>query len=356
MSDKMSKYASEIGEFDAPKGDYAKQITIQKDTPNPIRLVDTPNGVERYYISWIICDDDKKRPFILENDLEGKSVLMKILGEKDNFYKGGILESVKDETTNKGKLVWESKDPELLLRIAYNNDPSGQDGSWKPKEEYMFNAIQRNPDRDEQGTLSFWCKENKHTKLLKMGIMAYKSLQDVRINDGELSEYDINYLKKGAGYSTKHNILKAGAAVPNVVIGSLTEEEKVYIRYDLTKEAALTSSSDILRLLRNTIARIDTISGTNWISILEKSAGQEPALAPQTETSTVKQTVPTRVSTRKVAEQTELCGYCKKSIPLNQEICPECKNVLQEPCTKCGVLFSVFADTCPSCGQTYKVD
>ncbi len=356
MSDKMDRYASEIQNMDAPQTtEYSKQITIQKDVPNPIRLEDTPNGVERYYVSWILCDDEKKRPFILENDFQGKSILMKILGDKDSFYKGGILESVRDEETKKGKYIWEEKDSELLLRIANNGDPTGDNGSWKPKEEFIFNAIQRNPDRDENGTLSFWCKENKHTKLLKMGVMAYKSLQDVRINDGELSEYDINYLKKGTGYGTKHNILKAGANVPNVVIGSLTVEEKAYTRYELTKEAALTPASDILRLLRNTIFRIDAICGTNWISQLESESGAT-AEKPQADSQVASPAIPSRVPSRRVASNTVPCGFCKTEIPADSEICPNCKNVLLEPCSKCNVLFSVFADTCPNCGQVYKVN
>jgi len=363
VNDKMSRYASQIDEFDgSKKTDYnIREIKIQKEVPNPIRLVDTPNGVERYYVSWIICDDDKKRPFILENDFEGKSILLKLLGDKENFYKGGILESVKDPVTNKGKYVWEDKDPELLLRVAYNNDPTGDAGSWKPREEYIFNAIQRNPDKDESGTLYFWCKENKQTKLLKMGVMAYKNLQDVRLNDGELSEYDINYLKKGTGYGTKHNILKAGANVPNVVIGPLTEDEKSYTRNDLQKEAKLTSSSDILKYLRNTISRIDTIKGTNWIMQLESLArqqeGQVEVQQPAPQVAVPPQAAtPSRVASRVAAPVAkEICGYCKKEIPMNSVTCPACNNVLQEPCAKCGTLFSVFETICPSCKTEYKV-
>jgi hypothetical protein len=288
---------------------------------------------------------------------------MKILGERDNFYKNGILESTRDELTHKAKLIWEDKDPELLLRVAYNNDPSTDSGSWKPREEYAFNAIQRNPDRDEVGNLSFWCKENKHTKLLKMGIMAYKSLQDVRLNDGELSEYDINYLKKGVGFGTKHNILKAGANVPNVVIGPLTEEEKNYTRYTLQEEFKLSSASYILKFLRNQIFRIDTLMGTSWISQLEKQASIEASntdvveSVPSTIQEKPKTGVVTRMSPRSaVLPKTEVCGYCKKQIPAGSQICPECKNTLIEPCNKCGVPFSVFSDTCPACGEQYKID
>ncbi len=102
QQDKMSQYASEIKEVGAPR-DFAEEIEILKDVSNPIRLVDTPNGVERYYVSWILCDDDKKRPFNVENDNQGKSVLLKMLGDRNSFFKGGILESIKDEITKKGK-------------------------------------------------------------------------------------------------------------------------------------------------------------------------------------------------------------------------------------------------------------
>jgi len=212
--DKMSGYADQAKNDETSGGGgggFAASIDIQKDVPNPIRLVDTPDGIERYYISWCCCDDGTRRPFIVENEKQGVSILGEMLGDRKNFYRGGILESVKDEATNSAKYIWEDKAPDLLLVIAYNEDASGKSGSWKSKEEYMFNAIQRNPDVDkETGQPFFWCKENKHTKLLKMGRTAFLSLQDVRMNDGNPSEYDINYLKRGSGFSTKHTIHKAG--------------------------------------------------------------------------------------------------------------------------------------------------
>jgi RNA polymerase subunit RPABC4/transcription elongation factor Spt4 len=364
--DKMSSYASQIQEPGQGGGNFIQQIKIRKDSPNVLRLVDTPNGVERYYISWCLCDDDKKRPFIIENDREGKSILSQMLGDREHFYKGGILESVKDEVTNTGRLVHQEKDPELLLRIAYNNDPSGSDGSWKPREEYMFNALQRWPDTDESGNLLYWCKENKHTKALVMGIMAFKRLQDVRLNDGELSEYDINYIKKGAGFSTQHNILKAGANLPNVVIGPISEEEAVYQRYDLIHETSLSSAPDILKYLRNQIERVDKVMNSSWLRKLEEQAGMTPANPevdlPQQEalpqpTPAPESTPATRLGGRVPVQEQKMepCNYCKKMIPVGSEFCPECKTTLLEPCVKCGTKFSVLATVCPGCGKQYKL-
>jgi hypothetical protein len=356
--DKMSSYASQISEPGQSNNtsNFAQQVSIKKDVPNPIRLVDTPDGVTRYYEAWILCDDDKKRPFILENETEGKSMLLQILGDREHFYRGGILESIKDPITNSSKYLWEEKDPELLLRIAYNNDASGSEGSWKPREGYAMNAIQRNPDSDNTGNVFFWCKENKHTKLMKMGPTAFKRLQDVRLNDGELSEYDINYLKKGVGINTQHNILKAGQNIPNVVIGPLTEEEQAYERYDLAKETKLLTPANTLRYLRNSIERIDAITGNNWIQKLEEASGE--AGEPATQAAPQATSAPTRVATRTPAPSglTEECGHCHKQIPVGSEVCPECKNTLLEACVapNCGFKFSVFADKCPSCGMEYK--
>lgn len=372
MSDKMSLYASQLPSTGGSSSEFVQVINLKRDAPNPIRLVDTPNGVERYYISWIMCDDGTRRPFIIENDWEGKGILAEILGDRQNFYRGGILESIQDPVTKKGKLIWEDKDPELLMLIAYNNDTSGRGGSWKPKEEYIFNAIQRNPDIDDSGRITYWCKENKHTKVLKMGISAFKHLQDVRLNDGNPSEYDINYLVKGSGMSTQHNIMKAGANVPNVVIGPLTSEEESYQRYGLRQLSALTSSTKILQYLRDTIQRIDNLLGTSYIQRLEEKAAKEgfsgtvsvPSSHSASTTTTVTTPTPPRVPVRggtgsAQAAQVEKvpCGFCGVMIPKNSEICPACKNTLMEPCVnpQCGKKFSVFDSVCPHCGQEYQV-
>jgi hypothetical protein len=275
--DKMSRYNSDIQENSGEGGgsSYTEQVVITKDQPNPLRIVDTPDGVERYYSAWMLCDDQKRRPFVLENDFQGKSLMAQMLGDRKYFYRGGFLESVKDEVTNKPKYVWAEKDPELALIVLKNGDPDGQWGSWKSREEYIFNAIQRNPDYNDAGVPLFWCKENKSTKLLKIGVMAYKRLMDVRANDGELSEYDINYMKKGAGFNTEHNILKASVNIPNVCIGALTPEEQSYRRLDLRKEASLITATDALHYFRNAICAIAAVMGVDWIGRFEEASAKE---------------------------------------------------------------------------------
>jgi len=371
--DKMSTYASQISDSGSGGGGkFAQVIALKKEVPNPIRIVDTPDGVERYYVSWMLCDDEKKRPFIIENDRQGKSILAEILGERASFYKGGILESMQDPITKKAKLIWEDKDPELMLTVAYNGDESGKSGSWKSREEYIFNAIQRNPDMDDAGNMFYWCKENKHTKILKMGILGFKHLQDVRMNDGNLSDYDINYIVKGAGMNTQHNIMKAGPAIPNVVIGPLTEEEVAYTRYDLIAESSLEPASKILQYLRNRIVRIDQLMGTNFIQRLEAQAAEEeqvptaqppaqptpnPAPAPESAPQAPPARVPSRMAVAGQTGETVPCQFCKNMIPKDSDVCPSCKNTLMEECAnvKCKKKFSVFESVCPHCGQEYKL-
>lgn len=379
---KMDEFASQMTTQGSGGGKvFPQKVVLKKNEPNPIRIVDMPDGLERFFISWILCDDDKKRPFILENSFEGKSLFMQMLGDRDLFYKGGILETEKDPITQKGVCKYQSKNPELFVRMLYNGDISGGEGSWKPRETYIFNAIQRTPDVSPEGAQTFWCKENRHTKLLEMGPQGFKSLNDVRCNDGDLSTYDVNYMKKGQGQNTTHSVLKAGNAVPYTVTGFLSDEEKAYARYDLKEECKLTKAADFLKYLRNSISEIGNLLGKDWIALFEDQARKESASVPSTEASQPIQDsgptcsqeavssekevaqparrVPTRtpVSAESQVQTTDLieCGYCKEKIAKDSKTCPKCSQTLIEPCVKCNFPLSVFAEVCPSCGEVYKL-
>lgn len=405
--DKMSLYGSQINENSS--GSYAKQVVIKTELPNPLRILDMPNGVEKYLISWILCDDDKKRPFVVENDYQGKSKLLQLMGDRSHFYQGGILESEKDDVTKKPKFIWEHKDPELFVRLLFNGDPSNsKSGSWKPSEEYIFNAIQRAPDIDEQGNVVYWCKENRHAKKLTIKVLAFKQLKDLLVYEGNLSEYDINLLRKIDKGNTNYFVMKAGANVPHVSIGPLTEEEQGYIRYNLQEECKLATDSEILKHLRNQLERIDLAMNTEWVLRFQEGASHDVPINVNSSTSTqssdtgqsatsqqssfseksgtavppvevpkdspLYQGVPeakqgnapvrsSRIPVEQppVEEQplsqkdTEECSFCHKMIPAGSIDCPECGCTLQEPCKKCGALFSTTATTCPNCGAVYAI-
>lgn len=407
MEDKFSQAYSSVSHS---YGVFAKKIEIPAGTPVIMRIVGSRNDFAAYYESWILCDDDVKRPFIIKNE-QGKSLLYDMIGDRDNFYRGGFLESIKDPKTNKPKYPWQMKDPELFNLIMYNNNLSGADGSWKARPSYAFNAILRN-NSAEEGRLFNWCEENQHTMLLVLNPTGFKSLGDLIQMSGKLSEYDIAYLKTGTGFDTKHTIYKA---IPDdtgknpefniAVIGALTDQELMYGKYSLEKETALKSASVILEKLGDTVERLSSVMGIDWIGKLQAEAALEedegssgvslptartsapinnseekepewvsqgvvtspPAEAPASPVSSpnaipadneVKPSRPVRVAVSQQVSapvETEECYMCQETIPAGSVNCPECKNVLQDPCTDCGKLFHVSLDVCPHCGKKYSV-
>jgi hypothetical protein len=135
---------------------------IKPAVANILRIVD-PEATVEYWESWMLCDDDKVRPFIVKNDFQGDSLLIKMLGDSKDYYRGGILSSKLDESKSK-YYEYESVDPELLLHVAYNNDKSGESGSWKPTRKYPWNILDREPEDEGDIKGQNWCDVKKHTK------------------------------------------------------------------------------------------------------------------------------------------------------------------------------------------------
>lgn len=350
-------------------GNYTQKVSIDPETPNIIRLVDMQRGCEnyeRYFVSWIVCDNGEKGRFVVKNDFEGSSILAEIIGDRDNFYRGGILETIKDDDGKKSSRWYSREDPEIMDLVMYNGDRSGNKGDWKYKATYDFNCIDR---RDT------WCKDNKKCKVISMGSQAFESLVDTRDSYGALDEYDVNYKKTGSGkHGTRHSITQAGPVLKQegfpIVTGPLTEEEKSYERWDLKKEAQLTSATEILSALRNNIKRISAVMGIDWIQKLEAQAQIEkgmgvssPTPAPTPESP--KQEVP-RIRgeiTPPTLKQPETgtskplvkCKKCGKDVPEGTVDCPFCGFKMLLPCANCGFLFDSQGTECPSCHTIFKV-
>ena len=185
-----------------------------------------------------------------------------MIGDIDNFCRGGFLETIKDETTGKARPIYETQDPDLFLQVSKNNDPSGGSGSWKGRIEFAVNGIQRLPDIDESGRMYDWCKENKHTKLLCLSPQPFGALQQLRTISGEPSEYDICYNITGTGRNTSHSIFKADVNQQGVVIGELSAEEAAYERYGLEEATKLSPSIYVLKYLTETITKISQITNS----------------------------------------------------------------------------------------------
>lgn len=298
MSDILDRYRQTIKEEEALRMSNSNFATVKKmkaDAPNIMRIAD-PSSAVSYLEAWMVCDDGEKRPFIIENDHQGKGILSQVLGDRLNFYHGGILSSRKDDNGNK-YYEFEQADPELLLQVAYNNDRSNNNGSWKPTRRFGFSIIDREPETEGDMVGRLWCVENQHMKKVILGTQAFEHLIDVRDNNGPLDAYDVNITKTGKGkLNTKYNAQKAGDVLPNVIFGDLTDEEKNYERYDLKQEAALSSATEIIQYLQNTIARIDRVLGTNYLQLL-----QDQALMENPEGTTDQQQAPAQPATAQPA-------------------------------------------------------
>lgn len=363
---------------------FPVEKSIKAGVANVLRIVDPESTVE-YWEAWMLCDDDKVRPFIVENDFQGESVLSKILGDKKDYYRGGILSSKVDESKTK-YYEYESVDPELLLHVAYNNDKSGDSGSWKPTRRYPWNVIDREPEEEGDLKGQNWCAVKKHTKLFKVGSQGFLGLMDTRDNDGPLDAYDINYKKTGTGKNaTKHSAQKAGPNLQNpyVIYAPLSAEELAYERYDLKKVGALTTAKEMLKHLRQTITRISQVLGVDFIqqlesqAILEANASAEAPLTPAPQVAPVaqKQDAPTpqapvsqtavlpTTSVRRAASPEKQSGPEKVVCPICQKMtveqlnCEHCQGIIMEPCDniKCKVPFLITKDTCPACGKKYSM-
>lgn len=378
----MGKLNDMVNDFDdSAVKEYAKEVKITPGSSNVLRFLDGQDSFQKYYISWILCDDEKIRPFIVENEFEGRSILSRMFGDRNSYYRGGYLESLKGQF---GKVsTYQAKDPELFKQMTeYWNPSYNGPGTSRPKMEVLFNVIYRNPETIDNDTI-VWCEKNKHTKIIRLGQKALAALQGVVDNDGDVNGFDINYTKQGSGTSTVHLMQKAGVNVAHVVAGALKDEEKVFTRYDYLEIIKLSSAFYCLKHIPIKLKRMDAVMGTNFLAEFEKQAATEQDLwnskkevastnLPNSPTPTPQQSIPvapaelfndanvplnTTATGRRVAVSTEEenCIFCEQPIPRGSEVCPKCNQKLLEPCSVCNNLISVKAEICPFCQAKYKV-
>jgi len=413
MENLVDRFNDEVGSIEDGYGEktYPTEIKTPSNTSNVLRLLDGSNSFRKYWISWFICDDDQIRPFIIENEHQGKGVLARMLGDSDNYYKGGYLESKKGQF---GKIhIHQQKDPELFKRMTeYWNPSYNGTGTSRPKKEFVYNALHRNPETVDSKII-VWCRENQHTKLIRFGQKAFKALKIVRDNCGDFDAYDIVYSKQGTGSDTVFSVMKGDIGTQHNVVGPLSDEEKAYERYDLDFITALASANYVLKNLRNQIERISNVVGISFLDELEKQltienaeyeaaknaqAGQstrvdqivattitaaqppvqpsvpeqESAIAaphtvstqivpPSVQASVASGALPQRqpisaaVAEQPIVTQDQVpCGHCRQLILADSKVCPKCNGLLLSDCDTCHKPFSVFATTCPHCGQSYQ--
>lgn len=381
-------------------GGSSKKFAVEKNVtrdgkPNIFRVFGGIDEFQTNERAWLLCDDGKPRPFVFANDHQGEGVLKQIVGDSANFYKGGILESRKGADGGQ-EFIYAQVDPDFIKSlVSAMLPPSKTRYSWKPKKEWLYNVLDRDLDTNTETKAQFnFCRENKHSKLLRMRQTAWQCLLNTSDNDGALTDYDVNYTITGSELQTKHDIRRAGIQ-PGVVQGDFTEEEKAYTLYNLKDESQLSSAFWILKHLSQKITRIDEIMGTNFMEQLiaqqevekaewaargqdsapeersvsddvddsHKSAIPAPAVvsAPAAVTPVVAPAAvapaagltPRRSLVASSVPQIPCPAQCGGMVTPDTEICPKCHTPLLSPCDHCHKLFSSYAKECPHCGQKY---
>ena len=399
----MGKLTEIVDSFSRDYGsdkEYAKEVKVTTATPAVLRFLDGPDAFVGYYISWILCDDEKPRSFVVENDFEGKSLLGKMFGNRDSYYEGGYFETTKNDY---GKVnTYQAKDPDLYkVMTEYWNASFGAPATAKPKLEFIYNVIHRNPEVVDNIQV-LWCSKEKKTKITRLGQRAMLSIKKCVGDDGDISEYDVNYTKEGNGKNTVPDIRKAGINVPYAIAGFLKEEEKAYQRNDLKYIVKLSQAYYCLKHIPTKIKRMDVAMGTNYYAEFEKQASIENAqwqekLAqqralhgnveipsqgsinvmtppPSMMQPNMQQPLPfddSRIplgpnpvgaapqeGSRRVlseAPQVAPCFQCGTLVSQGTIKCTKCGVTLMEPCAVCQNMISSKATVCLFCGAKYTV-
>lgn len=202
-----------------------------------------------------------------------------------------VLKHKWDNTKNERIYTYKDSHPDIFMRVFKNGRPDVKfEGGWKPKEVVMANVIDRH-DLE-------WHKENKHTKLLskkasKMdgdswwfepGIPYYTFKiiwDDVVEYNGDWENYDmaLRKISDNPFYKAFHGIndLKKIQESSRSFIydGPLTDEEKLYARYDIDKLFKVTSYQKIHRSLGVFIQQVDAAFKTSFYKELESLVEKE---------------------------------------------------------------------------------
>lgn len=390
-SNKLAKFVQEFTyEESAKEKEYAKEVKIKSGESAVLRFLDGSDNFKSYQISWIMCDDDMIRPFIVKNESEGSSILGRMLGDPTNFCRGGFLESKRGAYGQ--VFTYKAKDPELFnIMTNYFNPAFNGTGTSRPSIEAIYNVIHRNPEYiDTLQKEDVWCKVFKKTKVVRFKVSSMTALNNVESNNGSLVDYDIIYEKINSGGKVVTQIMKVGIKTPYAVTGPVTEEEQAYERWDLNNLIRLSSAHYILTHLRSKVERISSAmnidfygelvsqeklefdeyqkikaqqktESTNPIIINSPTVGTKSAATPAIETPRTQEVTPkviTRNPIHRSAVKTEamtVCGHCHKEVPESAETCPHCQQILKIECDNCGAMMGYFEEVCPSCGAKYSL-
>jgi len=246
-------------------------------------------------------------------DDEGKKFTIKLPQREDVAAKNHVLHRLYDRVTeatwvNKKKIfVNENKYPELWAAVTKTGFTSEKDGKsysyatgLKATNFVLFNVIDRNDS---------WCADNKHTKIIardvnvdakgniwaKPGLKAFgfvNKLSDLINKYKNYEKYDIAIkktgeqqnpfeLKNASVYKQKdllEELKNSDGNIPDanlIVVGPLTEEEKNYEKYNLTKLFQPTSFTKILKRIPSVFKLCDSCLGTKFYDELVAASEKE---------------------------------------------------------------------------------
>lgn len=289
---------SNRGSFTQRNYETIEWTGLEINKPKVIRVMGGPpdSNLDPYTaktvtISWLIGDDGKKFRVIRPSFNEDPTYILNRIISKVNTFK--YVNNVK---------TFPVKDahPEIFNIVEKNGleatDPRAKyERGWKGSEVLIMNVIDR-------GKMD-WHRENKHTMLLAKsvtpgqnggdfvseGISAYAVSQRLNLlfkSYGSWEKYDIAITRTGK-MDTPYYLVNA-TRVPEEVEASvrglissepsLTEEEKSWERYDLSKLFRITTATKIYNKIKGTIKKIDAALGTDFLSELQSKVEEEKKL------------------------------------------------------------------------------
>jgi hypothetical protein len=353
--DKINEAAAKGGGGGTFKDPYQRASIGQGN--NIVRLIG--NVVKSVRRAWILCDDNKPRPFNSEGTVIDEIVALVMAHDRKEDPRSG-------EKYNE----YHHKEKRAFRIVAHNDSRDDNKKGWAPSNITMMHCIPRTLEGSK------WCGDNTHAMLLTkspsslgIGKTAMDKLKEVAAENGDPENYDVNFTKTGKGKNdTKYGCFRADPSIAGVVQGPLTEKE-VEIRdkglYDVEAIAALAAPEYIHKHLRKAIAIIDEDMGTTFLKQIEEQlpdpAEARDILPSEGEQETQAQSAPAQDSapaTQAAAPATQAAAsppVRKVAAPLPAPEPPAKKEGEEEEaaCPNCGVLAPMSAEVCSKCNVKF---
>lgn len=274
----------------------AKVIRVVGGPPNANIPQDKGSTAKIVTICWLVGDDGKKFKVVRPDEKEDPGYILNRILNKINAVKwinnpggkGTKTFPVKEQYPNLWYLVNKNGLTEADKRFKFEK-------GWNGKQVMIMNVIDRERMEEHRAL--------KHTMLLAKGVTVGDN--GTEYYDEGVSSYAIgpvlNHLFKSYGSWEKYDmaitrtgdinnpfLLVNASNAPREVDASirdyistaegLTEEEKSWERYDISKLYRYTTATKIYNRLKNTIGKIDKYLQTNFLKDLEVEVEREKAL------------------------------------------------------------------------------